>query len=196
MRETTAFPSIQTERLLLREIVERDAEQIFAMHGDPDLMRWFGTDPLNDLAAAQGLIKRFASWRLDENPGARWGIQTREQDHLLGTCGLFKWDRNWRKCMIGYELSAHAQKQGFMRETLAAVMTWGFAQMALNRIEAMVHPDNLDSLKLLRQLGFVDEGRLRQVGYWGGQYHDMLQLSLLRGEWPATDAQVTNNSNN
>ncbi|HWW06347.1 GNAT family protein [Collimonas sp.] len=167
MSETAAFPVIQTERLVLREIIARDAGQILAMHGDPELMRWFGTDPLTDLAEAQGLIKRFASWRLDENPGARWGIQVKEQPGLLGTCGLFRWDRNWRKCMIGYELASHAQKQGFMRETLTAVMTWGFAQMALNRIEAMVHPDNLGSLKLLRQLGFVDEGRLRQVGYWG-----------------------------
>ena len=187
MSETTAFPVIQTERLLLREIVERDAEQILAMHGDPELMRWFGVDPLPDLAAAQGLIKRFASFRLDENPGTRWGIQARENNQLLGSCGLFRWDRNWRKCMIGYELSTHVQKQGFMRETLTAVMTWGFAEMALNRIEAMVHPDNQGSLKLLRQLGFVDEGRMRQVGYWGGRYHDMLMLSLLRSEWPTAN---------
>ncbi|AIY40379.1 GNAT family acetyltransferase-like protein [Collimonas arenae] len=187
MSEEYTFPVIQTERLLLRETVEQDADDIFAMHGDPELMRWFGTDPLPDLDAARGLIRKFASWRLDENPGTRWGIQTRQHARLLGTCGLFRWNPAWRKCMIGYELAVHAQKQGFMRETLSAVMSWGFKHMELNRIEAMVHPDNLASLKLLRELGFVDEGRSRQAGYWQGQYHDMLQLSLLRSEWPAND---------
>ncbi|AMP03577.1 acetyltransferase family protein [Collimonas pratensis] len=182
------FPVLQTERLLLRETVEQDAEDIFAIHGNPELMRWFGTDPLPDLAAAQGLIRTFASWRLDENPGTRWAIEARRQPGLLGTCGLFKWNRAWRKCMVGYELAAQAQGQGYMRETLSAVMSWGFEHMALNRIEAMVHPDNLASLKLLRQLGFVDEGCARQAGYWRGQYHDMLQLSLLRSEWPAVSA--------
>ncbi|WP_061535170.1 GNAT family N-acetyltransferase [Collimonas arenae] len=179
----TEFPSIQTDRLLLREIVATDANDLFAIHGDPELMRWFGTDPLKDIAAAHGLIKAFAGWRLQENPGVRWGIQIRGQPRLLGTCGLFRWDRNWRKSMLGYELAAQAQKQGVMLEAVSAALSWGFAHMELNRIEAQIHPDNHASLKLARRLGFVEEGRLRQAGYWRGEYHDLLQFSLLRGEW-------------
>ena len=70
-----------------------------------------------------------------------------------------------------------------MHEALCAMLDWGFAKMRLNRVEAEIHPDNLASLKLARKLGFVDEGRLREAGRWNGQYHDLLQLSLLRREW-------------
>jgi len=70
-----------------------------------------------------------------------------------------------------------------MREALTAALQWGFDNMSLNRVEALVHPCNEASLRLLDKLAFVREGTLRQAARWGGHFHDMLQLSLLAGEW-------------
>ena len=70
-----------------------------------------------------------------------------------------------------------------MAEALAAAIQWGFENMALNRIEALIHPNNAPSVKLAVSLGFAEEGCLREVGHWGSQYHDMLQFSLLKREW-------------
>jgi ribosomal-protein-alanine N-acetyltransferase len=117
------------------------------------------------------------------NPGTRWGLQVKGQSKLIGTCGLFGWNRNWRKCTLGYELHPQARGVGHMNEALLAVLPWGFAQMALNRVEAQVHPSNAASLRSVERLGFKREGLLRQVGYWSGRYHDMCQYSLLRQEW-------------
>jgi len=73
--------------------------------------------------------------------------------------------------------------QGLMNEALRAVLAWAFEHMELHRIEALVHPHNAPSLAVLRKLGFVQEGRLREMGRWAGQQHDMLQLALLRADW-------------
>jgi len=62
--------------------------------------------------------------------------------------------------------------------------------MQLNRIEATVHPENQACLKLLERLGFVQEGRLRQAGFWLGEHHDLLQLSLLRAEFEPSSISV------
>ena len=70
-----------------------------------------------------------------------------------------------------------------MHEALNAALSWGFEEMGVNRVEAQVHPGNEPSLKLLRRLRFVEEGRLRQGGYWAGQHHDLLHYSLLREDW-------------
>jgi ribosomal-protein-alanine N-acetyltransferase len=184
-RQVSDFPTIQTARLVLREIVADDAADLFAIHGDAGLMRWFGVDPLKDLAGAQKLVELFASWRTQPNPGTRWAIQVKGESHLVGTCGLFAWHRLWRRCAIGYELAAAAQGKGYMHEALSAVLDWGFANMALNRVEAQVHPDNAASISSVSRLGFRQEGLLRELGYWGGQHHDMLQYSLLRRDWDA-----------
>jgi ribosomal-protein-alanine N-acetyltransferase len=181
----STFPGIETARLVLREIVADDAGALFAIHGDESLMRWFGVDPLKDLAGAEKLVELFASWRAQPNPGTRWAIQLKGQSDLIGTCGLFAWHRLWRKCTLGYELAASAQGNGYMHEALSAVLDWGFAHMELNRVEAQVHPENAASISSVSRLGFQHEGLLRELGYWRGQYHDMLQYSLLRKDWEA-----------
>ena len=48
-----------------------------------------------------------------------------------------------------------------MHEALIAALSWGFKEMGVNRVEAQVHPGNEPSLRLLRCLRFVEEGRLR-----------------------------------
>ncbi len=82
------FPTLETQRLLLREIVAEDAPTLFSIHGDAELMQWFGFDPLPDVSAAENLVKVFAAWRNQPNPGTRWGLQLKQDATLVGTSGL------------------------------------------------------------------------------------------------------------
>lgn len=177
------FPKLETERLLLREILPADAPRLLTIHGDPDTMKWYGNDPLLDMQQALQLVQNFAAWRELPNPGTRWGIQVKGEWALVGSGGLFKFNRRWRSCTIGYELASTARGQGYMQEALVAMINWGWREMRLHRIEAQVHPDNLPSLGLLQRLGFKPEGRLREAGFWGGQHHDLLVLALLQQDW-------------
>jgi [ribosomal protein S5]-alanine N-acetyltransferase len=177
------FPTLQTQRLILREVVEADADALLAIHRDAKHMQWFGTDPPTDLEAAKAVVKMFAGLREQTNPGVRWAIEMNGQPGLIGTCGLFRWDKAWKRCMTGYELSREHAGQGLMREALSEVFAWGWEHMQLNRIEAQVHPQNAPSLALVQRLGFVEEGRLREIGFWGGRHHDLIQYSLLKAEW-------------
>ena len=68
------FPTLTTPRLQLRELKARDADALFAIHSDPETMRWFGADPLVDRHQALQLIEMFAEWRKAPAPGTRWGI--------------------------------------------------------------------------------------------------------------------------
>ena len=148
-------------------------------------MRWFGTEPMESVDEAVKLVEIFSGWRKAPNGGIRWGIERQSDGVFLGTCGLFKWNRSWHSCTIGYELSAIAQGHGYMDEALRATLFYGFERMHLNRIEAAVSPENDRSVSVLRNLGFSEEGRLREGGYWGGRYHDLLNFSLLRREYKA-----------
>jgi len=180
------FPSLSTRRLQLREIVASDAPALLAIHADSEAMKWFGTDPVADLEGAERIIAGFANMRTLPSPGVRWGIvhaSPARGSALLGTCGVFRWNRGWRTCLTGYELARHAQGHGYMTEALQAVFAWTFDAMAVERIEAQVHPQNTPSLALLKRLGFVEEGLLREAGYWLGERRDLVQLGLLKREF-------------
>lgn len=181
------FPFLETERLLLREMAASDAPALFDIYSDLQVMRWFGSDPLVSMEDAHKLIEVFAGWRRLANPGARWGMQRKADGKFVGTCGLFKWNRTWKTCVVGYELASSAQGQGFMHEALSTILDWGFKHMDLHRVEAQAHPENLPSIKLLSKLGFVHEGRLREAGFWGGRHHDLQQLGLLRRDFVMPD---------
>ena len=177
-----AFPTLNTQRLRLRELRAADAPALFAIHADAANMRWFGADPMTDLAQVHALIDTFAQWRTQPNPGTRWGIE--RDGELIGSCGLFKWNRAWHSCALSCELAPAARGQGLMSEALRAMLDWGIAHMHLHRVEALVHPQNTASVALLKRLGFIAEGKLREAGYWNGQRHDLMVLGLLTQAWP------------
>ena len=176
-----SFPTLRTQRLHLRELVASDAPAVFAIHSDADSMRWFGADPMTDLSQAQALIETFAHWRTQPNPGTRWGIEW--EGMLVGSCGLFKWNRGWNSCSLACKLAPGARGLGLMNEALRAMLDWGVTHMQLHRMEALLHPQNGASLRLLERLGFKIEGTLREAGFWGGQRHELQVLGLLTQEW-------------
>jgi [ribosomal protein S5]-alanine N-acetyltransferase len=181
---TKAFPHLHTPRLHLRQIVPGDAAALFAIHSDIDWMRWYGVDPLTAPEQAGELAELFAGW-FQAGTGFRWALERLSDRRLIGTCGLFRWNRSWHNCVIGYELLRGCHGQGYMREALTAVLDYGFHAMDLHRIQAETHADNLASIGLATRLGFHFEGVHREQAFWGGRFHDLNCYSLLKREWLA-----------
>lgn len=176
------FPILQTARLHLREILDSDAEILFTIYGNTNAMQFFGSDPITKIEEAQKLVEVFRSWRSLPNPGVRWGIEHSKDKKLIGTCGLFKWNRNWKSCTIGYELAPEYWGKGLMNEALPLIIQWGLKEMQLNRIEAQIHPQNKPSIKLIERLGFKNEGLMHEAGFSFGKHHDLCMFSILKGD--------------
>lgn len=181
---TQLFPHLQTPRLHLRPIGPSDAAALFAIHADIDWMRWYGVDPVTDISQADQLAELFAGW-FYAGTGFRWGLERRQDGRLIGTCGLFRWNKSWRNCVIGYEILRECHGRGYMREALTEVLDYGFSRMYLHRIQAEMHPDNVASIGLATRLGFRFEGVHREQAFWGAKYHDLRCYSLLEREWRA-----------
>jgi len=178
------FPKLRTDRLLLRQVARADAPALFAIHSDTEWMRWYGVDPVVTLEQAEQLADLFAGW-FSAGTGYRWALERRDDRELIGTCGLFRWNKSWRNCVIGYEIRRDCQGQGYMREALEAVLDYGFNVMALHRVQAETHPDNAASIRLAARLGFRFEGVHREQAYWNHRYHDLNCYSLLEPDWRA-----------
>ena len=113
--------------------------------------------------------------------GIRWAICRPEApEELLGTCGFNLWVQNSARAVLGFDLARANWRQGIMSEALGLLLDYGFQQMELNRVEAVVFRDNDASCRLLAKLGFAREGLLREYEYLHGRLQDMYMYSLLR----------------
>lgn len=176
------FPNLETERLRLRAMGSDDVDFVQRHFGDAEVCRYLkDAPPVTTRAEAEAIVAAFApeSARLQN----RWVLVRRESGEPIGTVGYHHWYRAYHRSEIGYDLTASAWGQGFMREALTAVIAFGFGPMELNRIEALVHPGNAASLGLLERFRFQREGLLRDLFYLDGVYYDHVLLSLLEREW-------------
>ena len=178
------FPEIETERLLLREILPEDVDAIFRIFSSEDVTRYCDLVTYTDPAQAAELIDFFDEC-FELERAIRWGIERKEDGALIGTCG-FVWLRTYRG-EIGYDLHPDYWGQGYMREALDAILDFGFSELGLNRIEALVMVENERSARLLRALGFQEEGVLRQHDFFKGQFHDMRLFAILADDYYSED---------
>ena len=176
------FPALMTDRLLLRQLLPADAEALFAIKSDLEVTKHYGQEPHQSQAESLAWIQRRQD-SFARRADIVWCLTLTGEDRLIGTCTLWNLDPGYHCGEVGYELHLVYGKQGIMREAVAAILTFGFSELGLHRIEATPFAENADSKNLLLKLGFRHEGTLRQRHYFRDRYLDQLYFGLLQEEW-------------
>jgi ribosomal-protein-alanine N-acetyltransferase len=176
------FPSLSTNRLLLRHIVPGDAEALFAILSDDEAMEFYGSEPHRSLDETKDMIRRMEE-RYTRKEALRWGITLNGEERLIGSCSLFHFDEGFDRAEVGYELNRAFWGKGIMTEAVSAILTFGFSELGLHRIEANIEIANERSKNLLLKLGFTYEGYLRQRFPFRGQFLNEYYFGLLKDEW-------------
>jgi RimJ/RimL family protein N-acetyltransferase len=176
-----SFPRLRGRRLQLRGPVAADAPALFALFSDPQVMRYWSRPPMTTLGEAQGLVGEMLDGFEHRNI-LNWMVSTRDDDHVIGTCTLFRIDARHRHAEIGYALRSDHWGRGLAREAVSLVLDWAFRTLDLQRVEADIDPRNEGSRQLLLRLGFASEGLLRQRFFVGDVVTDSELFGLLAGE--------------
>lgn len=175
------FEELTTPRLRLRKLTPEVYAHIYASMDDAQLMEFLGLDA----EALQKEKNKFAGG-LKTHRTSILGFQVidKETGIVMGMCGFHNWYAVHNRAEVGYHLSSDDYKQkGYMTEALGAVLHYGFNQMELNRIEALIAPENIASRRLLERYGFTREGLLRQHYYIDGIHEDSAIYGLLKEEY-------------
>lgn len=182
IQEQNAFPIIETERLVLRQLLEEDATVLQQYWSDPEVTEYLTLEPFKDLTEALEMIKLLRDLP-EKSQGIRWGITEKHTGKVLGTCGFHNYKQEHARVEMGYELGSKYWRQGFMTEALTAILYYGFKKMEYNRIEAFVNVGNNKSTGTLEKMGFKLDGLLRQYEFARGKFVDQYCYSLLQSEY-------------
>jgi ribosomal-protein-alanine N-acetyltransferase len=173
------FPVLETQRLVLRELQLEDAEMLFRIYSDEEVMRYYDT-PMNRLEQVQRSIAAHRS-RFENNEAIRWGISIKGSKDIVGNCGFYR-DSYSQYALLSYVLARPYWGKGLMTEALRAIIAFGFDHYQLHRIEAHVVVSNQASLGVLQKLGFKKEGFLRERFYENNHFHDEWVFALLKSD--------------
>ena len=178
------FPVLETERLVLNQLGSEDAETYH--HQQKSALDLAGRPPWGygfETGSADKARDSFEYARKAWAKKARikWGIRLKEGGGLIGQCELFDFT-NQSKAEIGYWLGAAYHGQGLMTECLHAVIGYGFGTMGLHRIYARTSVENAPSIAMLKKVGFVQEGILRQDDGRDGAWSDTALMAVLKSD--------------
>ena len=149
----TPFPILTTERLTLRQLSTDDGQSIFALRSDPEINKYLDRQPSKTMEDAISFIKKIND-NIEKNISIYWAITLTNSQIIVGTICLFDFSDEKNKCEIGYELLTDFQGQGIMKEATEEVTGYAFQTMRLQKIEALTHIRNRNSIRFLTKSGF------------------------------------------
>jgi len=147
--------SIETERLLLRELLPTDDAGMFELDSNPEVHIYLGNKPVKSIEESREAIANIRQQYLENGIG-RWAVILKETGEFIGWSGL-KLEKNVNGHETFYDLGYRfIQKhwgKGYAFETAKAFVDFGFSEMKLPVINAYADFDNLNSRKVLEKVG-------------------------------------------
>jgi [ribosomal protein S5]-alanine N-acetyltransferase len=170
---------VRGPRLSLRPPRPDDADALFELGRDPEVVRFFSWGPYRERDEAAAFIDRVVR----ERPYEFFIVD--QDDRPLGVTGLTELSERDRRAVVGTWLGRPYWGSGANRESKELILHVAFRKLDLQRVSAYAHPENARSLAALAKLGFTQEGVLRHWHMHHGEPRDVAILGLLREEWEA-----------
>ena len=180
------MPVLETERLRLRKLTMRDAQDIYEYGRDPQVAKHVLWDAYRSIGEARAYL-RFMLRKYRNGEPASWGIELKETGKIIGTIGYMWIQTDNAAAEVGYSMSRAYWGQGIMTEALTVVIGYAFENLKLNRVEAIHEPENPASGAVMRKCGMQYEGHLRQKLFNKGRFVDVHMYAIVRSDY----AQIT-----
>lgn len=174
---------IITQRLILKSITPVIIHELFNTKTKEEIIDYFGVDEAGFEHYKDIHEKGVETHRLSIFV---FLLMDKETNLPIGECGFHTWNATHRRAEVFYVMRNEAFKQkGLMKEALKNVLEYGFTELKLHRIQALIAAQNQPSLKLLQHYGFTKEGTMREDYFVDGKNENSECYSLLKWEWEA-----------
>lgn len=177
------FPVIETERLVLRRLEERDADDIFEYAQYKELLTYTDGFP-SEYDEVKAMVKIWRNEAYESKRFIRWAIELKAEKKVIG--GIYMYDPQGddicgRKVEIGYEISPLYKNRGYASESIRAVGQYAVKNMGIVRVQVLIMPEHIASIRACEKAGFIKEGVLRNFLHYkktGNEFRTMVVFSL------------------
>ena len=145
---------LETERLIIRQFVPEDAEYIYKLHNDPDVMKYISSkkDEEVTIEECSSFVEHCRSYYKKHTGLGIWATQTKEIGDFIGWTTLKDLD-NTEDIEVGYRLQKEFWGNGYATEAAKALIEYGFNELKLDKIVGVALPENKASVRVLQKAG-------------------------------------------
>ena len=178
---------LETERLILRRVTEADADDLFALHNDPDVMRFLnGGKPTPRDVIERETLPRWLSYYERYAGFGFWVVIERDTEAFLGWFHFRPPDeREPENVELGYRLHKAAWGKGYASEASRALIRKGFTELGVQRVFAGTMAVNTRSRRVMEKAGLAHVRTYHAE--WDdplpGTEHGEVEYALTRTEW-------------
>lgn len=148
---------LETERLILREMLPSDAEAMFKLDSNPNVVKYLGNKPVRTIDESITIINSVRNQYLKNGIG-RFSVILKENNKMIGWAGIkFVTDIENNQTNfydLGYRLQEEYWGKGYASEATKAWLDYFFQTMRLPLLVANVNVDNFGSNKIVKKFGF------------------------------------------
>lgn len=148
------FPTLTTDRLILRKATKADGNEILFLRSDPSVNKYINRPTTKNLKEAKDFIEK-NEHEIQKGQNINWNITLKNDPKMIGTICLWNFSEDLKIGEVGYDLQPQFQGKGIMSEALKCVVKFGFEKLDLEKIEAYTHRKNESSKKLLENNKFI-----------------------------------------
>jgi RimJ/RimL family protein N-acetyltransferase len=143
---------LETDRLVLRRLDAGDAEFVFALLNDPDWLRYIGDRGIRSLGDARAYILRGPVQMYASAGFGLYCVVRKDGRAPVGICGLIR-RAGLDDVDVGFAFLPAFRGMGYALEAASATLEYARTVLGIERVVAIVSPDNASSIRLLEKLG-------------------------------------------
>lgn len=176
------IPELETDRLLLRKILPRDAADMYEYSRSEEVTRYLTWSPHTSLIQTERYI-RLLTKKYDA--GAFWdfGLQDKNSGKFIGTCGFTSLASQEDRAEIGYVLAPDFWGKGLAVEACRAVIKFGFAVFDPSVVCARFIEGNTASERVMQKLGMRYKTTYKNSFYIKNSYRTVIEYEMTKKEF-------------
>ncbi|MET8566697.1 GNAT family protein [Streptomyces sp. NPDC004783] len=173
-------PVLTGARTVLRPFTARDADVMWEIIGDPEVVR-FTYPPALD--PTRGRVRDWYGSRGEQPDRLDLAVTDPADGGVLGEVVLYEWDPAARSCTFRTLIGPRGRGRGIGTEATRLIVGHGFEQLGLHRVQLEVYGDNHRARRVYEKAGFVVEGVRREAEWRDGVWVDEVLMAVLDHEW-------------
>jgi ribosomal-protein-alanine N-acetyltransferase len=176
------LPRLETPRLVLRKVTQKDVSDIFVYASDPEVTRFLRWGPHQNISATEKYVDEVLQ-QYSQGQDGPWLIEQKNGHVVVGHIHLMEIEIQHQKAQVGFVLSKNYWNKGFMTEALGKVLEYAFTSLEMNRIEGWCITENQAGARVMEKSGMRKEGELREYLFQKNRFWDFSVYAITRREF-------------